>query len=214
MKNRPMLIVAALVLLPAPALADGPLRQTAVEAQAAKTADRTDILAMAGTYKVRFDMQETTPWAAGYTPLDRKISGGNEVVRVIEDRPDHIALQHLLVVEHGGETHVIKHWRQDWDYQPSRVLVYAGQGKWVWEAVPEWMRAGRWSQTVYQVDDSPRYAGWGQFETQGGIRRWRSNWTCGRWPAAMPCAIRSMTAITRSTGTSRRRPAGCIGRTI
>lgn len=188
MKNRSMLIVAALALLPAPALADGPLRQTAVEAQAAKAADRAEILAMAGAYKVRFDMQETTPWAAGYTPLDRKISGGNEVVRVIEDRPDHIALQHLLVVEHGGETHVIKHWRQDWDYQPSRVLVYAGQGKWVWEAVPERMRAGRWSQTVYQVDDSPRYAGWGQFETQGGVRRWRSNWT---WrPLARRDAVR------------------------
>ena len=50
------------------------------------------------------------------------------------------------------------------------------------------MRAGRWSQTVYQVDDSPRYAGWGQFETQAGIRRWRSNWT---WrPLARRDAVR------------------------
>lgn len=188
MKTPSMLIVAALALLPAPALADGPVKQTAAEALAAKAADRAEILAMAGNYKVRFDMQETTPWAAGYTPLERKISGGNEVVRVIEDTPDHIALQHLLVVEHDGKTHVIKHWRQDWDYQPTRVLVYAGQGKWVWEAVPERMRAGRWSQTVYQVDDSPRYAGWGQFETQGGVRRWRSNWT---WrPLARRDAVR------------------------
>jgi hypothetical protein len=188
MKNRSMLIVAALALLPVPALADGPVKQTAAQAQAAKAADRAEILAMAGNYKVRFDMQETTPWVAGYTPLERKISGGNEVVRVIEDTPDHIALQHLLVVDHDGKTHVIKHWRQDWDYQPARVLVYAGQGKWVWEAVPERMRAGRWSQTVYQVDDSPRYAGWGQFETQAGVRRWRSNWT---WrPLARRDAVR------------------------
>jgi hypothetical protein len=188
MKNRSMLIVAALALLPAPALADGPVRLTPAEMQAAKVADRTEILAMAGNYKVRFDMQETTPWAADYKPLDRKISGGNEVVRVIEDTPDHIALQHLLVVEHDGQTHVIKHWRQDWDYQPSRVLAYAGQGRWIWEAVPERMRAGRWSQTVYQVDDSPRYAGWGRFETQAGVRRWRSNWT---WrPLARRDAVR------------------------
>ncbi|WP_294238396.1 DUF6607 family protein [uncultured Sphingomonas sp.] len=188
MKNPSMLIVAALALLPAPALADGPVKQNAIEALAAKAADRAEILAMAGNYRVRFDMQETTPWTAGYTPLERKISGGNEVVRVIEDTPDHIALQHLLVVEHDGKTHVIKHWRQDWDYQPSRVLVYAGQGKWVWEVVPERMRAGRWSQTVYQVDDSPRYAGWGQFETQAGVRRWRSNWT---WrPLARRDAVR------------------------
>src|SRR3546814_5432291 len=51
------------------------------------------------------------------------------------------------------------------------------------------MRTGRWSQTVYQVDDSPRYAGWGQFETQGGIRRWRSSWT---WrPLARRDAVRN-----------------------
>jgi hypothetical protein len=188
MKNHSLLLVAALALLPVPALADGPVKQTAAEALAAKAADRAEILAMAGNYKVRFDMQETTPWVAGYTPLERKISGGNEVVRVIEDTPDHIVLQHLLVVEHDGKAHVIKHWRQDWDYQPARVLVYAGQGRWVWETVPERMRAGRWSQTVYQVDDSPRYAGWGQFETQAGVRRWRSNWT---WrPLARRDAVR------------------------
>jgi hypothetical protein len=134
MMNRPMLMLAALALLPVPAHADGPVKQTMAEAQAAKAADRAEILAMAGDYKVRFDMQETTPWAADYVPLERKISGGNEVVRVIEDTPDHIALQHLLVVEHGGKTHVIKHWRQDWDYQPSRVLVYAGPGRWVCRA--------------------------------------------------------------------------------
>lgn len=172
-----------------PALADGPVRQSTEEAKAAHAADRAEILAMAGNYKVSFDMRETTPWRAGYTPIEAKVSGGNEVVRVIEDKPDHISLQHLLVIEHEGKNHVIKHWRQDWEYQPEKVLVYAGKGKWTWEDVPERMRVGRWSQTVYQVDDSPRYAGWGQFETQAGIRRWRSNWT---WrPLARRDAVRN-----------------------
>ncbi|WP_232495875.1 DUF6607 family protein [Novosphingobium kaempferiae] len=169
-----------------PALAQPPI----AKAQTATTfeQDRADILAMAGTYKVRFDMQETTPWVAGYTPLERKISGGNEVVRVIEDTGRHIALQHLLVVEHGGETMVIKHWRQDWDYEPARVLVYDDASAWKWEAIPEKFRKGRWSQTVYQVDDSPRYGGWGAFDTEGGVRRWRSNWT---WrPLARRDAVR------------------------
>jgi len=59
----------------------------------------------------------------------------------------------------------------------------------VWEDVPERMRTGRWSQTVWQVDDSPRYGGWGQFETQAGVRRWRSNWT---WrPLARRDAVRN-----------------------
>lgn len=181
--------LVALVLTASPALADGPVRQDSAAAQAAFQADRADIIAMAGNFKVRFDMQESTVWKPGYTPLDRKISGGHESVRVIEDSPNRIVLQHLLVVEDGGKSHVIKHWRQDWEYQPARVLVYNGTGKWVWEDVPAQMRAGRWSQTVYQVDDSPRYAGWGQWTTEAGIRRWRSNWT---WrPLARRDAIRN-----------------------
>ncbi|WP_033921179.1 DUF6607 family protein [Sphingomonas sp. 37zxx] len=181
--------IAALAMTPTAAFADGPVKHSSAEAKAAYDADRAEILAMAGNFKVRFDMQETTPWLAGYTPLDHKTSGGHEVVRVIESSPTRIVLQHLLVAEHEGKSHVIKHWRQDWEYEPARVLVYGGTGSWTWEDVPERMRAGRWSQTVYQVDDSPRYAGWGQFETQAGVRRWRSNWT---WrPLARRDAIRN-----------------------
>ena len=174
----------------APALAHGPIDRggTAAE-QSAYEADRADILAMAGDFKVKFDMQESTPWQAGYTPLDRKISGGHESVRVVEDTGGKIILQHLLVVDMDGKPYVIKHWRQDWQYEPARTLVYAGPDSWKWEDVPEKMRKGRWSQTVYQVDDSPRYAGWGEFETQAGARRWRSNWT---WrPLARRDAVRN-----------------------
>ena len=165
----------ALALAASPALAHPPI--AAEQAAASFEQDRADILAMAGNFRVRFDMQETTRWDASYTPIDPKISGGNEVVRVIEDTGRKIVLQHMLVAEHEGQTFVIKHWRQDWEYEPERVLVYADRNQWEWEEVPERMRTGRWSQTVWQVDDSPRYGGWGQFESQAGVRRWRSNWT-------------------------------------
>ncbi|GAA0272649.1 hypothetical protein GCM10009127_11310 [Alteraurantiacibacter aestuarii] len=179
----------ALCLPAAPALADGPVaaREEAQE-QASFAADRETILAMAGDYRVRFDMQESTPWRASYEPLDRKISGGYESVRVIEDTGSRIVLQHLLVVDAGGEPMVIKHWRQDWEYEPARILTYDGPNRWIWSDVPERMRAGRWSQTVFQVDDSPRYAGWGQWETTNGVRRWRSNWT--QRPLARRDAVR------------------------
>lgn len=181
----------ALAIAVSPALADKPIGERSVVAEdVAFKADRADILAMAGNYRVRFEMQESTPWTTDYTPLEPKRSGGHEVVRVIEDTGRRIVLQHLLVVEdENDKPFIIKHWRQDWDYEPAKVLVYAGDGNWVWEEVPERMRAGRWSQTVWQVDDSPRYAGWGQWETQAGIRRWRSNWT---WrPLARRDAIRN-----------------------
>lgn len=161
----------------------------AEQAAASFETDRADILAMAGNYKVRFDMQESTRWDASYTPLAAKISGGNEVIRVIEDTGRKIVLQHMLVVQHEGKDMVIKHWRQDWEYEPARVLVYSDRNTWRFEDIPERMRAGRWAQTIWQVDDSPRYGGWGQFETQGGVRRWRSNWT---WrPLARRDAVRN-----------------------
>lgn len=172
------LALATLALPASPALADGPLAEReAAEEAASFAADRETILAMAGDYRVRFDMQESTPWREGYEPLDRKISGGHESVRVIEDTGTTIVLQHLLVIDGEDGSFVIKHWRQDWEYEPTRILTYDGPGRWVWSDVPERMRNGRWSQTVFQVDDSPRYAGWGQWETTNGVRRWRSNWT-------------------------------------
>lgn len=176
----------ALACAASPALAHPPI--AAEQAAATFDQDRADILAMAGNYKVKFDMQESTRWDPSYTPIAPKISGGNEVVRVIEDTGRKIVLQHMLVVDDNGKPMIIKHWRQDWEYEPTRVLVYADSNTWRWEDVPEKMRTGRWSQTVWQVDDSPRYGGWGQFETQGGIRRWRSNWT---WrPLARRDAVR------------------------
>lgn len=207
-----LLIPALLAATAMPAFADGPIAPRPAEAGArAFAADRAAILAMAGDYKVRFDMRETTPWRADYTPIDAKVSGGHEAVRVIEDSGRHIVLQHLLVVSDGkgGKPMVIKHWRQDWSYEPDSVLVYAGKGRWNLEAVPAAMRAGRWSQTVWQTDDSPRYGGWGQWTDEGGVRRWRSNWT---WrPLARRDAVRNppydrYLAINRHSPT----PAGWI----
>jgi hypothetical protein len=183
--------VLVLALATSPALAHPPIQQSAAaDEQAAFEADRADILAMAGDFRVRFDMQESTPWRSDYTPLDRKISGGHESVRVIEDTGRKIVLQHMLVVEQDGESVVIKHWRQDWEYEPENILVYSDTGRWTWQPLDERTRQGRWSQTVYQVDDSPRYASYGQFDTQqAGVRRWRSNWT---WrPLARRDAVRN-----------------------
>jgi hypothetical protein len=181
--------LAAALLLSAPALAHGPVKlKPGTEETAKFEADRKAILAMAGDYKVRFDFQETTAWQPDYTPIPPKKSGGHEVVRVIEDSGTRIALQHILVMEHEGKTALVKHWRQDWVYAPETVLVYAGPNEWKLETVPEKMRRGRWSQTVWQTDDSPRYGGWGEWSAEGGVPRWRSNWT---WrPLARRDAVR------------------------
>lgn len=152
-------------------------------------ADRRAILAMAGNYRVRFDMRETTSWRPDYTPIDAATSGGFEIVRVIADTGRFISLQHILVMGTAEEPVVIKHWRQDWTYEPASVLAYAGPNEWRAQPVSAADRRGAWSQTVWQVDDSPRYGGVGRWTTTGGVRRWQSDWT---WrPLARRDAIRS-----------------------
>ncbi len=156
--------------------------------EASFEADRAAILSMAGDYAVSFDMQETTSWMEDYKPIEKKISGGYESVRVVEDTGTKIALQHLLVVDMDGTPYVVKHWRQDWEYEPETLLAFSGGDTWELTDVAEELRDGAWSQTVYQVDDSPRYAGVGTWETVDGIKTWISNKTAR--PLARRDAIR------------------------
>jgi hypothetical protein len=72
----------------------------------------------------------------------------------------------MLVVDEQGRTQgpfVQKHWRQDWRYEPHDVLAYAGNDRFETRSVAREQRRGAWSQTVYQVDDAPRY---------GSVGRW------------------------------------------
>lgn len=120
--------------------------------------DRQAILAMQGEYAVTFDFRETVPVAEGYELAEPKLTPAREVVIVVEDNGDFIMLQHLLIVGPEDEPFIVKHWRQDWRYQPQTVLAFQGHDDWTVEAVSAAEAAGAWSQTVYQVDDSPRYA--------------------------------------------------------
>ena len=184
-----LLLAAALFAVAVPVLAHGPIAaQPTAQEQAKFQSDRANILAMAGTFKVKFDFQEQTAWQPDYTPIERKVSGGHEVVRVIADTGRMIMLQHILVTEDEGKIQLVKHWRQDWVYEPATTLVYDGPNHWKLEAVPVKMQHGRWSQTVWQTDDSPRYSGFGEWSAEGGVPRWRSGWT---WrPLARRDAVR------------------------
>ncbi|NQY14104.1 MAG: hypothetical protein HRT81_09630 [Henriciella sp.] len=134
--------------------------------------DRQSILAMAGDYKVTFDFTETVSFVDGYELKEPKLSGGHESVRVIEDTGEFISLQHLLVVGPDESPFVVKHWRQDWRYEPARVLTFIGGNAWEWQDVPASERAGTWSQTVYQVDDAPRYGAVGTWTYDDGLAEW------------------------------------------
>jgi hypothetical protein len=92
---------------------------------------------------------------------------------VIEDKPRFISLQHILVV--GGEQkYPIKHWRQDWIYEPEFIMEFVGFNGWQKRQLSEDERQGSWAQVVYQVDDSPRYAALASWQHENGISEWVS----------------------------------------
>src|ERR1051325_9676992 len=107
----------------------------------------------------------------------------NPTVTMFEDRPEFIALQHVLVMRmqpRGGEVSdpiVVRHWRQEWRHEAEAVLAYEGANTWARRAVPAAARRGAWTQTVLQVDDSPRYAARGRWEHGDGVSTWISDET-------------------------------------
>lgn len=133
--------------------------------------DRQAILAMAGDYKVTFDFEETVAFVDGYELPEPYITGGYESVRVIEDRGDFISLQHILVVG-GKDKFPVKHWRQDWYYEPDTVLTFIGGNAWSHRPVSAQDRKGKWSQIVYQVDDAPRYGAIAAWSHDRGASTW------------------------------------------
>lgn len=133
--------------------------------------DRKAILAMAGNFHVTFDFIETVSFDDDYDLKDRKLSGGDEIVRVIADEGDFISLQHILVVG-DDEKFPVKHWRQDWRYEPESVLVFVGGNTWKRRPIAPAQAKGKWSQVVYQVDDAPRYGALGRWTHKDGISEW------------------------------------------
>jgi hypothetical protein len=141
--------------------------------------DRRAILAMTGSYRVSFDFTETVGLVENFKPTRPYFSWGTEHVSLLEDKGEFISMQHSLVMyfkDEKGETsgpHVMKHWRQDWTWQDPEMQVY--QGDLTWKKTPTPELKGKWTQAVFQVDDSPRYEVAGAWSHEGGLSIWRSD---------------------------------------
>lgn len=151
--------------------------------QAAQTPlarDRAAILALAGEYQVSFDFLETAVFEPPYMPSRPYRSWATERIFVLESRPDFISLQHILtmfVAQSDGAVagpFVQKHWRQDWQFEPESLLQFRPPHEWRRVPLDKADARGRWSQSVYQVDDSPRYAAIGRWQHNRSFSQWRS----------------------------------------
>src|SRR5690606_21853417 len=75
------------------------------------------------------------------------------------------------------QTHVVKHWRQDWQYEGAKGYDFQGENVWEPTTYSKAQARDGWMQSVYQVDDSPRYWGVGQWVHRDGVSTWTSSLT-------------------------------------
>lgn len=143
--------------------------------------DRRAILAMAGDFRTSFDFIETVGFTEGYEPLAPYQSWGTERVYVLENTENFVSLQHIIVmhfVDDAGVVSapmVVKHWRQDWRYQDQVMHEFQGRGRFQRREIDAASATGSWTQTVFQVDDSPRYEAKGQWTHAAGVSFWKSD---------------------------------------
>ncbi|MCH8533857.1 MAG: hypothetical protein LAT51_02195 [Flavobacteriaceae bacterium] len=129
------------------------------------------IKSMCGCYEVTFKYTETFSPEIDYEKAYDYTSGALEWAEAIVDEKGKIVIQHILSV---GENRVIKHWRQDWTYEDPTSFVYDKNHQWKFFKRDKKDVKGTWTQKVYQVDDSPRYAGTATWVHYDGKQYWES----------------------------------------
>lgn len=148
-----------------------------------KENDLTAIKSMCGCYEVSFNFAETFNYSSDslYKPSKVKISKGLEWAQLVVDEEDKISIQHILQVGNPAEPHIVKHWRQDWEYENQDFYMYDGDNNWKYVQKPKEDITGQWSQKVFQVDDSPRYEGSASWVHVDGKSFWENT-----TPAPLP----------------------------
>lgn len=143
-----------------------------------KSKDRLAILSMVGEYRVSFEFIETFGSTNNYKLDNPYQSWGTEMVIVLSDEPNYISLQHIMMMyfkdDEGTITgpYIQKHWRQDWTYEDDKILNYRNNK--IWDLIEVEDNENTWSQSVYQVDDSPRYESYGKWLHSEAGSRWIS----------------------------------------
>ncbi|HEX8270381.1 MAG TPA: DUF6607 family protein [Flavobacterium sp.] len=138
-----------------------------------KREDIKAIKSMCGCYEVQFNFAETFKLTKDekYEPSKTKYDYGLEWVELVEDQPNKIVLQHLLIV---SDSMIVKHWRQDWEFENTKLYQFYKDKTWKFKTLAKSDVKGQWTQRVFQVDDSPRYEGTASWVHVDGSHYWKN----------------------------------------
>lgn len=123
--------------------------------QAQVKKEKDAIKSLCGCFAVDFMYAETFSPNNNYTFKKPYDAHGLEWVFPVETSDNKIVLQHLLVI---NDSVIVKHWREDWEYEKKDWLVFNHDASWKYATKPEGVK-GEWTQTVWETDDGPRYQG-------------------------------------------------------
>jgi hypothetical protein len=127
---------------------------------------------LCGCFNVTFKYAETFSPIEGYKYHDREeINGGIELALPIEISNNKVSIQHLLVI---SDSMIIKHWREEWTYENPILWKYIDTKTWVKQVLTPTQIKGKWTQTVWEVSDEPRYQGLGTFNIIDGETFWQN----------------------------------------
>lgn len=135
----------------------------------AQTPDK-NINSLCGCFNVAFKYAETFSPDTSYKFHEREIiDGGLEYVFPVEVSDNKIVLQHLLVIT---DKVIIKHWREDWTYENPVIWNYTSYKTWKKEIQKPETVKGKWTQSVWEVSDEPRYQGSSEWVKNNGQYYW------------------------------------------
>lgn len=145
---------------------------------AQKSKDIEAIKGQCGCFDITFKYAETFAPDTAYKYHNRELAYGREYIFAIEESPDKIVLEHLLVIK---DTMIVKHWREDWTYQNPHLLTYYTNNDFRYLNIKNKNFQQGWTQSVYGTQDEPRYSGYGEWAHINGKSVWES-----RADAALP----------------------------
>lgn len=131
--------------------------------------DKEAIKDMCGCYEVKFNFAEVYSPDLGYDLPKPYHSQANEFITLIDEGEGKVSMQHILQV---SDEMIIKHWRQVWNYEDNELLQYDVASSWETKQLTDEQVEGTWTQSVYQVDDSPRYEGIGKWVHKDTLSYW------------------------------------------
>lgn len=126
---------------------------------------------MCGCFSVNFKYAETFSPDLDYKFHDREEMNAVELALPIEKTDNKIVIQHLLVI---NDTMIIKHWREEWSYESPVIYKYTDHRTWKKEKLTAAEVKNKWTQTIWEVGDEPRYQGVSAWITNDDMTYWES----------------------------------------